>query len=320
MNSIQKIILLTVLLFSSSLLFAQSEEYEDTEQQIPVIDLEKLPEIPRLSSYEITFKEYSKIVESNYRDLNSGREPDYLYFKYTNTENFTLQGLAARCNIPYDTLATLNHLESSEDKIFNQTLILPSVPGVYIPLEKGNTGIEILLQENYADKPEALKGQKWIINGRTYVFLKNKRFSSTERGFFLDSSMMLPIDKEAFWVSSEFGKRKNPFSGVTKNHNGIDLAASEGTPVYAIKDGAVAYTIENDPEFGNYIILTHDTGKTTSVYAHLKSICVDQYKSVRKGDVIGFVGKTGKTTGPHLHFEIRQGGKAQDPRSKLNLN
>ena len=67
--------------------------------------------------------------------------------------------------------------------------------------------------------------------------------------------MMLPIDKEAFWVSSEFGKRKNPFSGVTKNHNGIDLAASEGTPVYAIKDGAVAYTSENDPEFGNYIIL-----------------------------------------------------------------
>ena len=320
MNSIQKIFFIAVLLFSPALLFAQAQETEYSEQKIPVINLEKLPEIPRLSSYEIAFKEYSKLVESNYRDLNSGREPDYLYFKYKNSEYFTLQGLAARCNIPYDTLATLNHLESAEDKILNQTLILPSVPGIYIPLEKGNTGIEILLQENYADKPEALKGKKWIINGRTYVFLKNKRFSSTERGFFLDSSMMLPIDKGAFWVSSEFGKRKNPFSGVTKNHNGIDLAAPEGTPVYAIKDGAVAYTIENDPEFGNYIILTHDTGKITSVYAHLKSICVDQYKSVRKGDVIGFVGNTGKATGHHLHFEIRQGGKAQDPRSKLNLN
>lgn len=307
-----KLIIFTVLLLVSFNLAAQEE--------IPVIRMEKLPEIPRLSSYELSFKEYCKIVESNYKDLNSGREPDYMFFKYTNTEGFTLQGLAARCNIPYDTLATLNQLESSEDKINNQTFILPTVPGIYIPLEKGKTGIEILLQENYADKQDSLNGQQWIINGRTFVFLKNKRFSSTERAFFLDSSMMLPIDKNAFWISSEFGRRKNPFSGQLKNHNGIDMAANEGTPVYAIKDGAVANAIFNDPEFGNYVILTHDTGKTTSVYAHLKSISVEQYKSVRKGDIIGYVGKTGKATGPHLHFEIRQGGKAQDPRSKLNLN
>ena len=123
MNSIQKIFFLAVLLFSPALLFAQAQETEYSEQKIPVINLEKLPEIPRLSSYEIAFKEYSKLVESNYRDLNSGREPDYLYFKYKNTENFTLQGLAARCNIPYDTLATLNHLESAEDKILNQSLL-----------------------------------------------------------------------------------------------------------------------------------------------------------------------------------------------------
>lgn len=307
-----QLIIFTVLLLVSFNLAAQEE--------IPVIRMEKLPEIPRLSSYELSFKEYCKIVESNYKDLNSGREPDYMFFKYTNTEGFTLQGLAARCNIPYDTLATLNQLESSEDKINNQTFILPTVPGIYIPLEKGKTGIEILLQENYADKQDSLNGQQWIINGRTFVFLKNKRFSSTERAFFLDSSMMLPIDKNAFWISSEFGRRKNPFSGQLKNHNGIDMAANEGTPVYAIKDGAVANAIFNDPEFGNYVILTHDTGKTTSVYAHLKSISVEQYKSVRKGDIIGYVGKTGKATGPHLHFEIRQGGKAQDPRSKLNLN
>lgn len=302
------ICLLSVLLFSFTL-FAQE-----------AINIEQLPSIPRLSSYELAFKEYCKIIESNYRDLNAGRDPDYLYFRYTNTENFTLQGLAARCNIPYDTLATLNQLESSEDKINGADLILPTVPGIYIPVEKGKTGIEILLQENYADNPDALTGPEYEINGRKYIFLKNKRFSSTERAFFLDSTMMLPLDKDSFWVSSEFGKRKNPFSGLMKNHNGIDMAAAEGTPVYAIKDGAVAYTIYDDPEFGNYVILTHDTGKTTSVYAHLKSISCEQYKSVRKSDIIGYVGKTGKATGAHLHFEIRQGGKAQDPRSKLNLN
>jgi len=322
MKQLKKICISTLLIFSSLFIFAQEAD-ESVIEEVPskvFVDIEVLPEITRLSSYEMPFKEYCKIVESNYRDLNSGREPDFLFFKYTNTEKFTLQGLAARCNIPYETIATLNKLESSEDNLTNKTVILPVVPGLFIPLDKGRTGIEILLQENYAAKQEALKGTDCVINGREYVFLKNKRFSSTERAFFLDSTMMLPISKDSFQVSSEFGKRKNPFTGAMKNHNGIDMAASEGTPVYAIKDGAVAYTIENDPEFGNYIILTHDLGKTSSVYAHLKTICVEQYKSVRKGDIIGYVGQTGKATGPHLHFEIRQGGKAQDPRSKLNLN
>lgn len=318
MKTAKRLFLCSILIFSSFFLTAQSEAEEQTEKLD--IQTENLPQIMRLSSYEADFKEYCKIVEKNYRDLNSGRTPDYRFFQYRNTENFTLQGLAARCNIPYDTIATLNSLESSEDKLNDKVIILPTVPGIYIPTEKGKTGIEILIQENYADKHDVLSGTELQINGRNYIFLKNKRFSSTERAFFLDSSMMLPLDKDTFWISSEFGKRTNPFSGQLKNHNGIDMAASEGTPVYAIKDGAVAYTIENDPELGNYVILSHDTGKTTSVYAHLQSISVEQYKSVRKGDIIGFVGKTGKTTGPHLHFEIRQGGKAQDPRSKLNLN
>ena len=147
----------------------------------------------------------------------------------------------------------------------------------------------------------------------------DKRLPSTLRFFFTDSAMGLPLEKGSFWVSSGFGKRQNPVNGQWKDHNGIDLAAAEGTPVYAIKDGNVAYCIENDETFGNYVILTHDTGKMTSVYAHLSSFCVNQYQFVKKGDIIGYVGHTGMATGSHLHFEIRQGGKAQDPQTKLDL-
>ena len=67
------------------------------------------------------------------------------------------------------------------------------------------------------------------------------------------------------------------------------------------------------------MILSHDQGKMTSVYAHLSKVFVDRYQYVKKGDVIGLVGQTGKATVPHLHFEIRQGGKAEDPRKKLNI-
>lgn len=297
-------------------IFPNSQSQND-EKKI-IIDLEKLPALAKLSSYENLFKEYCKIVEENYQNLSSKREPNYIFFKYKNTEGFSLQGLASRCNIPYETLATINQIESYSDKINDKILILPTVPGLFIPLGKAKNSVEVLLQENYSNNNE--HKEIWEINDRDFVFLKNKRFSSTERAFFLDSTMQLPLETNSFWISSEFGKRKNPFSGEMKNHNGIDMAAAEGTPVFAVKDGFVANTIENDSTFGNYLILSHDLGKTSSVYAHLKSIEVEQYQSVKKGELIGYVGQSGKATGPHLHFEIRQGGKAQNPRTKLNFN
>lgn len=311
MMKVKKLFL--ILIFS---LFSFSVFLQDSKNQINIDQLETLP---RLSSYEASFKQYCKLIENNYKNLSAGRAPLYKFYRYHNTENFTLQGLASRCNIPYETIATLNGLESSDDKINNKTLILPTVPGLFIPDGKGLNSIEILLKENYANKNENLKGSSWTINGRPFTFLQNKRFSSTERAYFLDSSMQLPLARDSFYISSEFGKRINPFSGEMKTHNGIDFACDEGTPVYAIKDGAAAYVIENDPVFGNYVILSHDLGKMTSVYAHLQSSCISQYQSVKKGDIIGYVGKTGQATGPHLHFEIRQGGKAQNPREKFNL-
>ncbi len=242
-----------------------------------------------------------------------------MFFQYTNTENFEVLGLSSRLCIIYDTLATLNQIENAQDDIKGKTLIIPVVNGIFIPIERGINSIEVLLQENYSTQTLTKNTIYYNIDGRDYLFLRSKRFSPTERAYFLDSALRLPLDNESYWVSSEFGKRKNPFSGEMKNHNGIDLAAEEGTPVYAIKDGAVYTVIENDAEFGNYIILSHDQGKMTSVYAHLSKVFVDRYQYVKKGDVIALVGQTGMATGPHLHFEIRQGGKAEDPRNKLNI-
>lgn len=297
--------------------------YAQTEDQITRIKIEtdKLPVLESLSPSRANtvLRDYNNIVESNSKTISAGREPEIMFFKYTNTERFTFQGLAARCCVTQETLATLNQIENAQDDIKGRTLILPVVSGIFIPVERGINSIEVLLQENYTSHPLTKTNIYYNINGRDYLFLRSKRFTPTERAYFLDSSLRLPLDNDSFWVSSEFGKRKNPFSGEMKNHNGIDLAAAEGTPVYAIKDGSVYAAIEKDPEFGNYIILSHDLGKMTSVYAHLSRITVDRYQYVKKGDVIGYVGQTGKATGPHLHFEIRTGGKAEDPRVKLNI-
>ena len=242
-----------------------------------------------------------------------------MFFRYKNTENFTFQGVAARTCITQETLATLNQIENAQDDVKGKTFILPVVNGLFIPIERGINSIEILLQENYSTQTLTKNLIYYNIEGRDYLFLRSKRFTPTERAYFLDSSLRLPLDNDSFWVSSEFGKRKNPLSGQIKDHNGIDLAAQEGTPVYAVKDGDVAYTVNDDPTFGNYIILSHDLGKQTSVYAHLSKIFVDQYQHIKKGTVIGLVGHTGMATGDHLHFEIRKGGKAMNPREKLDF-
>lgn len=291
------------------------------------IKKENLPTIESLlpSRANVVFKEYQSIIESNSKALRAGREPEIIFFLYKNTEKFTFQALAARCCITQETLATLNQIDNGQQDIKNKELILPAVNGIFIPSseEKTLNSLETLLQENYLKTGNQILTKNnfyYNINGRNYIFLQDKRFSSIERAYFLDSALQLPLDKNAFWVSSEFGKRKNPFSQKEKNHNGIDLAAPEGTPVYAIKDGAVYVCVPNDNEFGNYVILSHDTGKTTSVYAHLQSYTVEQYQTVKKGEIIGYVGQTGMATGPHLHFEIRQGGKPENPRQKLKLD
>ena len=313
----------TFFFFLIFFIFSLGNLYAQPDDQIKriIIEKDKLPVLESLSPSRANtiLKDYNNIVESNSKAISAGREPEIMFFKYINNERFTFQGLAARCCITQETLATLNQIENAHDDIKGQTLILPVVSGIFIPVERGINSIEILLQENYSSHPLTKTNIYYNINGRDYLFLRSKRFTPTERAYFLDSSLRLPLDNDSFWVSSEFGKRKNPFSGEMKNHNGIDLAAAEGTPVYAIKDGAVYAAIEKDPEFGNYIILSHDLGKMTSVYAHLSKITVDRYQYVKKGDVIGYVGQTGKATGPHLHFEIRTGGKAEDPRIKLNI-
>lgn len=310
-------ILLSLIIFS----FSITAQEKGSKESPCVIEYSELPVIESLlpSRANVIFKEYSSIIESNLMTLRSGKTPEYLFFAYKNTENFTFQGLAARCCISQETLATLNTIENAQDEIKNKNFILPVVDGLFVPIEKGINSIEVLLQENYSTETLTKNTIYYKINGRDFVFIPKQRFTPTERAYFLDSALRLPLEPDSYWISSEFGKRKNPFSGVMKNHNGIDLAADEGTPVYAIKDGAVYSCIENDPEFGNYIILSHDQGKMTSVYAHLSSMRVEKYQYVKKGEIIGYVGKTGLATGPHLHFEIRQGGKAQDPKTKLKL-
>ncbi|HZF45602.1 MAG TPA: M23 family metallopeptidase [Sphingomonadaceae bacterium] len=116
-------------------------------------------------------------------------------------------------------------------------------------------------------------------------------------------------------LTSGFGMRTHSVLGGRRNHKGIDLAAPSGTPVYAPADGVVARA-DWFSSYGNYIQIEHG-GELQTRYGHLSGFAVQSGQSVQKGDLIGYVGSTGRSTGPHLHYEVRVGGIAVDPSPYL---
>jgi murein DD-endopeptidase MepM/ murein hydrolase activator NlpD len=114
-------------------------------------------------------------------------------------------------------------------------------------------------------------------------------------------------------MSSGFGMRRHPILGYTRMHRGIDFAAPTGTPIYAAGDGRLV-RVGRYGGYGNYIRIQHGEGYATA-YAHLSRFAegMRSGRRVEQGDVIGYVGSTGRSTGPHLHFEVLENGEQVDP-------
>ncbi len=130
------------------------------------------------------------------------------------------------------------------------------------------------------------------------------------------TSFALPVTGP---ISSGFGWRVHPITGERKLHKGVDFAVATGTPIFAAADGVVTYAGWTDDGYGNVVELHHENGAVT-LYAHANKVYVSQGQIVNKGQAIAEVGTTGRSTGPHLHFEVQPDGKtAVDPMDYLQL-
>jgi murein DD-endopeptidase MepM/ murein hydrolase activator NlpD len=282
-----------------------------------------LPLIQRLDARDTVFAQYLADVESGRRQVfirdsrNLTAESiaeNLTIYLYTVGPDDDLLRLAARCSIPYSAIATINRLQNQGDLISGNTLLLPSMPGLFIP-ENPENDLERLLYSARNNE----EGILLTINDGTtrlrYHFLPGEDFSSTERVFFLNRGFYFPL--RDFRITSTFGPRINPVTGNYGIHRGLDLAAPEGTPVYAAREGRVTEQGE-DPIYGQYIIITHNDN-WVSLYGHLSRIETTLQQQVNSSTLIGRVGSTGQSTGPHLHFELRQNGVSQDPQRSLRL-
>lgn len=183
--------------------------------------------------------------------------------------------------------------------------------------------IEVLYQEQVDDRGDVAKPGPVLyaalhINGRT---LRIYRHESEDGGVgFFDAEgksvqkalMVTPV--EGARTSSGYGMRKHPILGYNKMHEGLDFGAPSGTPIMAAGDGVVEYAGRRG-SYGHYIKIRHPNQYQT-VYAHMSGYAegISKGKRVKQGEVIGYVGSTGRSTGPHLHYEVRYAGSPVNPK------
>jgi murein DD-endopeptidase MepM/ murein hydrolase activator NlpD len=119
-------------------------------------------------------------------------------------------------------------------------------------------------------------------------------------------------NKDLIRLSSGFGQRIDPIYKTVKQHAGLDFSAPQGTPIYATADGVVETATNSGNGYGNHVIINHGFSYKT-LYGHMVKINAVSGNTVKRGEVIGYVGSTGKSTGPHLHYEVIKGNVKIDP-------
>jgi murein DD-endopeptidase MepM/ murein hydrolase activator NlpD len=266
------------------------------------------------------FRQFINDVQGNRRRLivrnNSPVESaqNLTIYQYTVSQNDDLFSVAARCMIPYSALASLNRLASPVSLETGRLILLPSYPGIYIP-EAPESDLEKLIGASRLGEQESVELRIRTAAGiQVFHFFPGADYTPTERAYFLNAGFFrFPL--QTFRLTSSYGIRENPVTGNVRMHQGIDLAAPEGTEVYAVAEGTVI-EIGDDPVYGIYIVISH-RDRLTSLYGHLQRVETVLHTNVKSGTLIGRVGTTGQSTGPHLHFELRQDGRALDPSGRL---
>jgi murein DD-endopeptidase MepM/ murein hydrolase activator NlpD len=148
---------------------------------------------------------------------------------------------------------------------------------------------------------------------QTNSFVEIEKLIANKETFLAHLPAIQPVsNKELNRIASGFGLRIDPVYKTTKMHKGLDFTAPQGTPIYATADGSVSLADFSATGFGNHVIINHGYGYET-LYGHMVKLNCTVGKAVKRGELIGWVGTTGKSTGPHCHYEVHKNGEAVDP-------
>lgn len=234
---------------------------------------------------------------------------------YTVRSGDTISGIAQRFGLSMDTVISFNGIQDARNLSVGTVLTVPDSDGLKYRVRRGDylggiakkNGIALneLLDSNGLETSVIVPGQE--------LFIPGAHLSEMERNRVFGRLFIYPTRGR---ITDRFGMRRDPFTGMRRFHNGIDLAAPVGTPVTAAMSGKVAMVGFN-PTYGKYIIMTHPEGFQT-LYGHLSVFRIDKGQSVKQGQRIADMGNSGYSTGSHLHFSIFRRGEPIDPFEYLH--
>lgn len=224
------------------------------------------------------------------------------------------------CFVVYEERTRTETDEAGNDYEVTYTVAVPikQLPVIYTNIASA-MGIAIM-QENQVNASEIYYREQYGGPAPTY----GDSFNEWSNSLPLSSESFVGVDGFCSplgenWranVTSEYGCRKDPFTGLAAGHSGIDLSGIKGTPIRAALSGTVYVVRYTTSGYGYHVMIDHGGGFVT-LYAHCSKILVSEGQWVEAGTLIAQVGSTGRSTGNHLHFEVRINGQAQDPRNYL---
>lgn len=214
--------------------------------------------------------------------------------------------------------AVLENIKDRDDNIYRVIFETEPIPNSIRKAGIGGVNRYKNL-EGYDNSELLINTSKKMDQISKQLYIQSKSFDEVMEMALRKSDMMASIpaiqpvkNKQLKRVASGFGRRIDPYYKKLKFHYGVDFSAPKGTPIYATGNGTVSKTKRSRRGFGNHIVINHGYGYE-SLYAHMTKYTVRKGQKVKRGDIIGYVGSTGKSTAPHLHYEVHKDGKKINP-------
>ena len=212
----------------------------------------------------------------------------------------------------------LNKIEQRDDNLYRPIFELDPIPNQF--REAGVGGVNRYDElEKYSRSETIISVAKKLDKVKKKLYVQSKSFDAIKKEAKNKESMIAHIPaiqpiaiKDFGRISDYFGRRRDPFTGKIRMHRGMDFTGPVGTDIYATGDGVVIKAEYSAYGYGKEVVIDHGYGYET-IYAHLNEILVERGDKVSRGEVIGSLGNTGRSTGPHLHYEVRKGNRAVDP-------
>lgn len=228
--------------------------------------------------------------------------------------------IADKYDITTDTIISVNNIKSSRLIQVGQYLKIPSMPGIIYTVRKNGETPATIAANYKVDAAQCASVNALSLDSElkagTSLFVPDAALDWMTRQEINGDLFHRPLHGR-YWISSRYGWRDSPFNAAKRTfHGGIDMATGSGTPIYAALDGKVTTTGFN-ATYGNYVIITHHSGYKT-LYGHMSQITCKKGNFVYTNTMIGRVGSTGMSTGPHLHFTVYKNGKSVNPSLVLN--